>query len=54
MGRAKLETQGGMEIELDLENEELLVDGVVQSGDFKEQSEFVLDQLCEGKLSRVE
>jgi len=54
MQGVQLESNGGVEMELDLENEELRVEGVVQTGDFEEQAQFVLDQMSEGNVERVE
>ena len=47
-------SSGDVEVEVDLDNEEVRVDGTVQSGEFDEQAQFVLDQVCEGQLERVE
>lgn len=47
-------SSGDVQVEVDLDNEEVRVDGTVQSGEFDEQAQFVLDQVCEGQLERVE
>lgn len=45
---------GDVQVEVDLDNEEVCVDGIVQSGEFDEQAQFVVDQLCERQLEGVE